>query len=333
MTTIRNSSEASGEGRDPTAGGRPAPVVRVVSAQLTLRQRVRTIWLYRECLLALTRKELKVKYKNSVLGFLWSLLNPATSLLVFYVVFQLVLHNGIPFFAIYLISGILVWNLFSVALPQCTGSIVANAPIVKKVAFPREILSFAAVGAALVHFFLQCIVLLFFLAVFQHQPAYGYLWLLLPALVALLLLTSALGVLFAALNVKLRDMQHMVDIGLQVWFWATPIVYQYRLVRDNVAARLVNGKLVPAASGFKHIVFILWRFNPVTPIVLTFQRALYGQTTPLGKNGVPIPILPDHAHQWWYLWQLLLVIAFSIALLAYALRVFGKLEGNFAEDL
>lgn len=333
MTTIRNSSEAGGEGRDPTEGARPAPVVRVVSAQLTLSQRVRTIWLYRECLLALTRKELKVKYKNSVLGFLWSLLNPATSLLVFYVVFQLVLHNGIPFFAIYLISGILVWNLFSVALPQCTGSIVANASIVKKVAFPREILSFAAVGAALVHFFLQCIVLLFFLAVFQHQPAYGYLWLLLPALVALLLLTSALGVLFAALNVKLRDMQHMVDIGLQVWFWATPIVYQYRLVRDNVAARLVNGKLVPAASGFKHIIFILWRFNPVTPIVLSFQRALYGQTTPLGKNGVPVPILPDHAHQWWYLWQLLLVIAFSMALLAYALRVFGKLEGNFAEDL
>jgi ABC-2 type transport system permease protein len=333
MTMFRSNSKGSRPARDTPDGERPAPVVRVVSAQVSLAQRVRNIWLYRECLIALTRKELKVKYKNSVLGFLWSLLNPATSLIVFYVVFQLVLKNGIPYFAIYLISGILVWNLFSVALPQCTGSIVSNSAIVKKVAFPREILSLAAIGAALVHFFLQCIVLLFFLAVFQRQPAYAYLPLLIPALLALLLLTSALGVLLAALNVKLRDMQHMVDIALQVWFWATPIVYQYRLVRDNVAAKLVNGKLIPAASGFKHIVFILWRFNPVTPIVLTFQRALYAQTSPIGKNGIPVPILPDHAHQWWYLWQLLLVIAFSLVLLAYALTVFGKLEGNFAEDL
>jgi ABC-2 type transport system permease protein len=308
-------------------------LVRVVSAHVSLRQRVRNIWTYRECLLALTRKELKVKYKNSVLGFMWSLLNPATSLVVFYVVFQLVLRNGIPFFAIYLISGILVWNLFSSALPQCTASIVANAPIVKKVAFPREILSFASIGAALVHFFLQCIVLLSFLFIFQRQPAYSYLPLLVPALLALLLLTAGLGVLLAAVNVKLRDMQHLVDIGLQVWFWATPIVYQYRLVRDSVAAHVVNGKLVPASGGFKHLAFVLWRFNPVTPIVLTFQRAIYGQTSPLGAGGKAVAILPDHAGQWWYLWQLLLVMAFSVVLLAVALTVFGRLEGNFAEDL
>jgi ABC-2 type transport system permease protein len=333
MTMFRSTSNASGDDREPPDDRRPPPIVRVVSAQVSLVQRVRNIWLYRECLIALTRKELKVKYKNSVLGFLWSLLNPATSLLVFYIVFQLVLHNGIPFFAIYLISGILVWNLFSVALPQCTGSIVANAPIVKKVSFPREILSFASIGAAVVHFFLQCIVLLAFLAIFHRQPAYAYLPLLIPALIALLLLTAGLGVLLAAVNVKLRDMQHMVDIGLQVWFWGTPIVYQYRLVRDNVAARMVAGKLVPAAGGFKHIAFLIFRLNPLTPIVLTFQRALYAQTSPLGANHKPVAILPDHAHQWWYLWQLLLVIAFSLALLAFALRVFGRLEGNFAEDL
>ncbi len=323
----------TGENDFPDRPERPPPAVHVVSARVNLRQRVRNIWLYRECLLALTRKELKVKYKNSVLGFLWSLLNPATSLLVFYVVFQLVLHNGIPFFAIYLISGILVWNLFSVALPQCTGSIVSNAPIVKKVAFPREILSFAAIGAALVHFFLQCIVLVTFLVIFHRQPDYAFLWLLIPALLALVLLTAGLGILLAAVNVRLRDVQHLVDIGLQVWFWATPIVYQYRLVRDSVTARVVAGKLVPAAGGFKHLAFLVWRLNPVTPIVLTFQRALYGQTSPIGTNKQVIHILPDHAGQWWYLWQLLVVIAFALVLLAFALQVFGRLEGNFAEDL
>ncbi|MDQ1394278.1 MAG: type transport system permease protein [Acidimicrobiaceae bacterium] len=311
---------------------RPQPPVRVVSARVSLAQRLRNIWLFRECLIGLTRKELKVKYKNSVLGFLWSFLNPATSLLVFYVVFQLVLRNGIPFFAIYLISGILVWNLFSVAVPQATVSIVANAPIVKKVAFPREILSFAAVLAALVHFFLQLIVLLVFLVIFKRQPAYAYLPLLIPALLALLMLSLALGVLLAAVNVKLRDVQHLVEIGLQVWFWATPIVYQYRLVRDNVISKVVAGKVVPA-SGFKHAAFIAWRLNPVTPIVLTFQRAIYGQTSPVGTDGKVVHVLPDHAGQWWYLWQLLAVIGFSFVLLAVALRVFGRLEGNFAEDL
>src|SRR6202011_842842 len=127
---------------------RDGQAVRVVSARVNLRQHVRDIWLYRELLLGLTRKELKVKYKNSVLGFLWSMLNPATSLLVFYVVFQVILKNGIPYFAIYLISGILVWNLFSNALPQACGSVVNNGPIVKKVSFPREVLALASVGAA-----------------------------------------------------------------------------------------------------------------------------------------------------------------------------------------
>ena len=118
-------------------------------------------------------------------------------------------------------------------------------------------------------------------------------------------------------------MQHLLDVALQVWFWATPIVYPYRLVRD----RAVNPN-----SAF-HWLFVLWRLNPVTPIVLTFQRALYGATSPKGAHGVPVPILPDHAGPWWYLWQLLLVIAFSICLFIFAFKVFGRLEGNFAEEL
>jgi ABC-2 type transport system permease protein len=313
-----------GEGRFVARRGRGSPVVRVVSARISLRQRLRDIWLYRELLLGLTRKELKVKYKNSILGFLWSMLNPATSLLVFYVVFQLILRNGIPYFAIYLISGILVWNLFSNALAQACGSVVNNGPIVKKVAFPREILALSSVGANLIHFFLQSVVLLIFLGVFRRGPAVAYLPLLIPALLALLLLTASLGLLLAAVNVKLRDTTHLTDIALQVWFWATPIVYQYRLVRD---------KAITNSTTLKHVALVAWRLNPVTPIVLTFQRAIYGSTSPVGKAGTRVAILPDHAGPWWYLWQLLLVIAFGLALSAFALTVFGRLEGNFAEEL
>jgi len=285
-------TEDPGSSRPPVTSPAPpragiAPL-RVVSARISLRTRLRDIWTYRELLVGLTRKELKVKYKNSILGFFWSMLNPAAILLTYFVVFQIILKNGIPQFAIYLMSGVLIWNMFSAALPGATVSVVANSGLVKKVAFPREILALASVGAALVHFFFQSLVMLAFLLAFQHGPAMAYLPLVLPALVALLMLTAGLGVLLAAVNVKLRDMQHLLDIGLNLWFWATPIVYQYRLVRD---------KVVGPSSTFKHVLFVLWRLNPVTPIVLAFQRALYGRTSPRTGPTTVSHILPDHARQ------------------------------------
>ena len=116
---------------------------------------------YHELLVALVRKELKVRYKGSTLGFLWSLLNPLLYLAVFYYVFEVVLEAGIPNFAIFLLSGLLAWNLFSSSLLTGTGAIVDNGALVKKVYFPREILPLANVGASLVHFFLQLIVMAF----------------------------------------------------------------------------------------------------------------------------------------------------------------------------
>jgi ABC-2 type transport system permease protein len=131
-------------------------------------------------------------------------------------------------------------------------------------------------------------------------------------------------VLLSAINVKLRDTQHLLEVALQVWFWATPIVYQYRLV----LARIAGSK-----NSLYHVLFWVWRLNPVTPIVLTFQRAIYGQTSPTGLGGARVAILPDHAQQWWYLWQILLVAAGSFLVLIFGAKVFGRLEGNFAEEL
>lgn len=289
---------------------------RVISNRTTVRQRFADIWLYRELLVGLVRKELKVKYKNSALGFFWSMLNPALYLVVFYVVFQLVLKNGIPYFAIYLLSGLLVWNLFSTALAASTGAIVGNAAIVKKVSFPREILALASVGASLVHFFLQGCVLLAALLGFRYAPSPKYLVLVPVALLALLLLAAALGVFLAAVNVYARDTQHLLELVLLTWFWMSPIVYQYRLVADRLGENAW-----------------LYRLNPITPIVLTFQRAIYNRTEPVMGNGQKIPILPVDAGPFWYLSQLLVVIGVSAVLLTLALRLFGRLEGNFAEEL
>ena len=296
-----------------------APAVqptRVISSRTSLRRRLVDIWRYRELLVGLVRKELKVKYKNSALGFLWSMLNPALYLVVFYVVFQLILKAGIPSFAIYLLSGLLVWNLFSTGLAAATGSVVGNSAIVKKVAFPREILALASIGAALVHFFLQAIVLVLALLLFSYAPSPAFLPLIPIGLVTLLVLAAALGILLSAVNVYARDTEHLLELVLLAWFWMTPIVYPYRLVADGLGSNA-----------------FLYRLNPVTPIVLSFQRAIYNKVEPAGTNGQVVPILPAGKGVGWYALQLGVVAACSLVLLAFALKVFGRVEGNFAEEL
>ena len=141
-------------------------VTRVVSPTISVRQRLREIWLSRELLVYLVRTEIKVKYKNSVLGLVWSMISPAMTLAIYFIVFQVVLGNHMPDFVIFLFAGLLVVEpLLSSGVLTGTGVIVNNAGIVKKVSFPREILALAAVGSACVFFFFQSIVMVIFMVV------------------------------------------------------------------------------------------------------------------------------------------------------------------------
>jgi ABC-2 type transport system permease protein len=286
--------------------------IRVVSPKIGVLTRLGNIWVFRELLVSLVRKELRIKYKNSILGFVWSLLNPALYLVIYYIVFQKILKNNVPLFAIFLLCGLLVWNFFSNALSSATTTIINNAGIVKKVAFPREILALASVGAAFIFFLLQAIVLVLALLIFRVAPALSYLWLIPFSLVALVLFTGALAVALSAINVYLRDTQHLLELVLLAWFWATPIVYPFQ----ELGVRLSQ----------KHLLW-LYFVNPVTVIVLTFQRALYAI---LGDASGPI--LPNYSPLW-YAVQILIVIAVSAVLFIGALALFGRLEGNFAEEL
>ena len=165
---------------------------RTFTHRTTMVGRLKEIAAHRELLLNLVRLELKAKYKASALGFAWSLLNPAMYLVVFYIAFDVILGSGIPRFPIYLLSGLLVWNFFTTALNTGTGSVVAGAGLVKKVWFPREILPLASVGAALVHFFLQLLVLVAALIAVRHPVGWAELPLLPLALVDLILLAAGL---------------------------------------------------------------------------------------------------------------------------------------------
>ena len=300
--------------RVPRASGEAT----VVRARMTARERLARIIQRRELLVGMVRNELKIKYKNSVLGFAWSLLNPLLYLVVFYVAFTVILRSGIPAFPIWLLSGLLVWNLFSTGLGAATGSVVANSGLVKKVSFPREILPLAAVGSMLVHFFLQSMVLFVVLAIVRWDLAWAYVPLIPLALVVLLLLTSALGILLSAINVYLRDTSHFLELALLAWFWVTPIVYQFQLVGLR--------------EGWSKWP---WFANPVTPIVLIFQRAVYARLDNVHTvNGIRTvtPLLP-HWPYWAFLAYLGYSLAFALVTLAIAVRVFGRSEANFAEEL
>jgi ABC-2 type transport system permease protein len=285
-----------------------------------VRQRFKEIWLSRELLVYLVRTEIKVKYKNSVLGLVWSMISPAMTLAIYFIVFQFISKNGIPHFVIFLFAGLLLWNLFQLGVQTGTGVIVANAGIVKKVSFPREILALAAVGSACVFFFFQAIVMVIFLVVFHSAPDWNYLPLLPIALLAALVLASGLAILLCAINVYLRDTQHLIEVVMTAWFWACPIVYSFQ---NQLALRL-------GQRGLTWIYFL----NPMTPLVLSFQRVLYAHTT-VHSTVPPHAIaheLPGHGFAW-YAGLDAGVLGVGLVIFYVALVVFGRLEGNFAEEL
>jgi ABC-2 type transport system permease protein len=290
---------------------------RIVTPTIGVLQRLREIWLSRELLIYLVRTEIKVKYKNSVLGLVWSMVAPAMTLLIYWFVFGVVLRSQIPKFVIFLFAGLLLWNLFQLGVLTGTGTVVNNAGIVKKVSFPREILALASVGSACVFFFFQCIVMVIFLIVLRHSPDWSYLPVLLLALVAGVVLACAIGVLLSSVNVYLRDTQHLIEVMLTAWFWACPIVYAFQ---TQIAERL-------KPLGLTWVYFL----NPMVPLVLTFQRCIYADTTVMAK-GQPYAILPSTS-MFWYAGLDLAVLAVAVVLFLVALAVFGRLEGNFAEEL
>lgn len=293
----------------------------VVGRRRPLTTHLREIWAYRELLAGLTRKELKVRYKNSALGFVWSMVQPVWLLAVYSVAFS-ILGSAFKSFAIWLLCGLIVWNFISTCFTTAVESITANAHLVTKVRFPRAILPLATVGAAAIHLALQLGAFAIVLAVTRHPVAWSYMWLLVPAIVAALVFCAALGLILAAMNVKARDTKHLLDLAVLGWFWLTPILYSYRL-----AANFFSSHGLPDSLGL---------LNPATSIIITFQRAIYGAfQVGTGTTANPdevLALLPSSGPVW-YLRNLAVVFGLSLLLFAWALRIFDRAEANFAEDL
>lgn len=283
--------------------------------------RLRDIWSFREVLLNLIRKELKVKYTKSVVGAAWSTLNPIMYLIVFSFV-AVMLKANIPSFPVYLLSGLIAWNFFSGSLTLATRSIVDNTSLVKKVYFPKEILPLAAVGTAIVDFVLQMAVLIAFMLAFRYDFLGWNTLLIVPALVALMIFTLAISLWLASVNVTYRDVQHLLNLILLAWFWLTPIVYPGALLQEKLQSVAVG----PVT------LFQIYFLNPLGSIVFGFQRALYKTVAPIGQGDTPVPVLPDLSLT--QLWTALaVVIVAGLLILLWCWRTFFRLAGDFAEEL
>lgn len=268
---------------------------------------LRDIHRYRELLVLLVRRELRARYKNSSLGFLWSLFKPISQLLIYFVVIGKFLGaaRSTPEFAIFVFSGLTMWALFNETVSGGAASVVANSGLVKKVYLPREVFPLSTVGAALVNFAITFVVLLIATLVTGSFPWSLRLLYVPVALVLVLVFGTALALLLSAVNVYLRDVQHLLEIVIVVLFWASPIVYPFKFV-DH----FFHGNWVEQ----------LYLCNPVTLAVLAFQRGMW-------EAGADQPF-PTHMAL-----RLGIAILCSLALLWGSQRVFARLEGNFAQEL
>jgi lipopolysaccharide transport system permease protein len=224
-----------------------------------LLRNLRQLFRYRGLIQSLVARELKARYRGSVLGFLWSFINPLLLLLIYTFVFSVILPNRNELaqpYAVFMFCGILPWNWFSSSLMEASGSLVAGGNLIKKVLFPAEILPLVNVLANMVHFFLGLIILAVFLVVYRHWPdPAGLVWFPVAVLVQLVF-TSGLALFLAALTVHYRDIRDLLSNLLMFWFFATPIIYPWQ---------------DPNVSRFKW----LFDLNPFTHLAVSYQEILF----------------------------------------------------------
>lgn len=282
---------------------------------------IKEIAAHRELLDLLIRRELKARYKDSSLGFIWSLIRPLTMLLIYYVAIGQFLGaaRGIPDFAIFVFTGLTIWGLYSEIVSTGTMSIIGNAGLIKKVYLPREIFPLAATGSAIFNFVIQMVVLVGATILLGQFPLSWNLLYVPVAIVIVLVWGVAFALLLSALNVYLRDVQYLVEVAMLILFWASPIVYSWSLV---------VGAITNSRAPWLIEVYLL---NPVTVAVLAFQKGLWqagSETRTMGDITVgPQPWPPDLDL------RLIVTAAVGIVFLIICQRVFQKLQGNFAQEI
>lgn len=250
---------------------------------------------YRELLKTNIKKDIRGKYKGSILGVLWSFVNPLLMVLVYAIVFPLILKSPEKNYWIFLVVGIIPWNFFTTVVSQGTTSVLVNANIIKKVYFPREILPISVATSGLVNFSISCLII--FAIVIGSGLGLSWYVLLLP-LMMIIQYFLQLGIVFilSALNVYIRDVEYITNFVVMMLFYGTPILYSIHTIAE--------------AQRFKTLL----NLNPMTHIINGYRDIFYYQQ------------LPD-------LKMLALVGIFSIALTLVGYWIFKKMSRGFVEEV
>lgn len=258
----------------------------------------------------LVRKGTATRYRNSVLGWVWSYVKPASQFLIYYFVMGIILqfHRDIENFPIYLFSGVVVVNLFNEAFGNATHAIVDNRALVRKIYLPRELFPVASLIIAFIHFLPQLAILLIVSVLVGWQPTWLGLIAVALSLGLVMLLALGLGLLFGGLNVRFRDAQNFVEIIRMFSTWTSPVLYTWVLVQAALEP-------VPGA-------FFVYSSNPLTVSVELFHYAFWEQT-------VDAPVgFPPH-----FVLSALVATVFTLIVLTVGQVVFQRFERTFAQDL
>lgn len=223
---------------------------------------LRELWHYRELIYFLTWRDIKVRYKQATLGIAWAILQPMLTTAITSVVFGYLLKvdtGSLPY-PVFTLAALLPWHLFQLSLQKSSISLVGNANLITKIYFPRIIIPLSSVLAVLVDFAIS-LILLFIVMLFYKLPfTWNMLWLI-PLTLLSILAALAVGLWLSALNVQYRDIQQMVPFLLQIWMYATPIVYPITIIPEGA-------------------IRYLYSLNPMVGVVQGFRWALFGGSPP-----------------------------------------------------
>ena len=247
----------------------PTTIIEPTRNWLSLK--LRDIWEYRELLYFLTWRDVKIRYKQTVIGFLWAIIQPLLKMVVFSIIFGGLAKmdsEGFPY-PIFLYAGLLPWQFFASAVSRSGESVVASANLIKKVYFPRLIIPIASVGACLVDFAISFIILIVLMFYYSITPTLS-IFMVLPLVLATIFTALGVGMFISALNVAYRDFRYVLPFLVQIWMFLTPVIYSTRIIPEN------------------------WRWlillNPMAGVVDAYRSAILGKSFEWGNLGISMGI-------------------------------------------
>ncbi len=288
----------------------------------TVRELIAELWHARELLWTLIIRELRVRYKNSVLGFFWSLVNPLVTVMVMTLVFKYVMGMRIDNYSAYVLVAYLPWTFFQFALLDSSQTILVYMSVIKKIYFPRALLPLATTLANFIHFLLAMGVLFLYLYLYVGTPPQWGLLVLPIAILSQLLWVVGLSLLIACWNAFYEDVKYLVSVGLQLLFFLTPIIYFSEQLRATT--------LIPDA--WREPIFWAYHLlNPMATLTMAYRKLILPPITVVYENPAASPQAMQFADMPFPFWLLGINLLMGLVVAVIGLWYFRRKEWEFVE--